>query len=96
VNQRKDQVVFYSGMQPVAKEEIMFSMQFANTIMEWERRIAFDQEKREHRPNEFSVNDASVQQQPGKMNHSILKKIFGRSQQKTTNSKKSCQDTQPC
>lgn len=74
----------------------MCSMQFANTIVEWERRIAFEQENRIYQRGELPVNDADDHQQSGKKHRSIFEHIFGRSQQQSGNSRKSCKDTQPC
>jgi hypothetical protein len=78
----------------------MSSIQLINSVVEWERRLEFDEERRKYHRVEPFVNYFDAPQPTKKESKSIFARIFRRAKdpQPTPSSRKEnpCKDPQPC
>jgi len=78
----------------------MSSIQLINSVMEWERRIEFEEAKRNTRSYEPYVNYLAEPVPARKQKTSLIDRILsvGKKQQPvmTTRKEKPCKDPQPC
>jgi hypothetical protein len=78
----------------------MSSIQMVNSIVEWERRIDYEEERRKNHRNEPNVNFLAAPQPTQKEYRSLFARIFGRDKKQvpvySTRKEKPCKDTQPC
>jgi hypothetical protein len=78
----------------------MSSIQLINSVVEWERRIEFDDERRKNHRVEPYVNYLASPQPTQKESKSIFARIFGRAKESqpapSSRKEKPCKDPQPC
>lgn len=78
----------------------MSSIQLVNSIVEWERRIEFEEERRKNYRIEPYVNYLAAPQSPKKDQPSLLSQILGRSKKTqpaySVSKKEPCKSSQPC
>jgi hypothetical protein len=78
----------------------MSSIQLINSVVEWERRIEFDDERRKYHRVEPFANYLAALQPTQNENKSIFAKLLGRAKDPqptpSTRKEKPCKDAQPC
>ena len=78
----------------------MSSIQLVNSVLEWERRIEFEEEKRENHSYEPYVNYLAEAVPARKQSVSLIDRVLGRDKKRqpvmTSRKEKPCKDPQPC